>query len=155
VPLVVAAAWSVILVAGERMGRAPFAAPAPRNSAEAAAAGDAGLMFRFLHQGDNPHWIRTVRPDLKSSSVVQVTTAEAALWSLNVDIVRALDRVGAVGDRERRRQLACLARDVELVEIADYLMPTADCVPGEAIGRVRARSADAAGVQPGPKSVER
>jgi hypothetical protein len=140
-PLLLATAWTLVVVGGERAGRRPFAAPPFRNSAEAAAAGDAASTLRMLRLGDNPTWVHQVRPELISSAIVRVTTLEAALWSREINMVRALDREGAIVDREQRRELACLARDLDMPAVAEHLAPNAACVPDEAMKRVRQRSA--------------
>ena len=140
-PLVATAAWVLAVVVGERTGHRPFASPPFRNSAEAAAAGDAATMLRMLRQGDNPTWVHQVRPDLISGAIVRVTTLEAALWSRQIDMVRALDRAGAILDGEQRRELACLARDLDQPEVAEYLAPAAACVDNQAMKRVLRRSA--------------
>jgi hypothetical protein len=139
-PLLVATAWVLIIAGGERAGHRPFAAPRYRNSAEAAAAGDAATMLRMLRLGDNATWVHQVRPDLISSAIVRVSTLEAALWSRHPEMVRALDREGAIVGSEQRHELACLARDLDMPEVADHLAPGAACVPDEAVKRVVRRS---------------
>lgn len=139
-PMVAATAWAIVIAAGERTGRAPFASTPFRNSAEAAAAGDAAGMLRFLRFGDNPTRVHAVRPDLISSAIVRVTTLEAAMWSRRVNMIRTLDREGAIIGNDQRHELACLALDLDLDDVADYLEPGASCVPDEAMKRVVARS---------------
>lgn len=140
-PFVLATAFVLALVVGERTGARPFAAPPFRNSAEAAAAGDAAAMLRMMRLGDNPTWLHHVRPDLISSQIVTVTTPEAALWSRQMNLIRVLDREGALGGDRQRHELACLARDLQLAAVADYLAPGVACVPDQAMQRVVQRSA--------------
>ncbi|MGH9348731.1 MAG: hypothetical protein ACRD26_15845, partial [Vicinamibacterales bacterium] len=111
-----------------------------RNSAEAAAAGDAAAMLLFLRRGDNPTRVHPVRPDLISSAIVRATTLEAAMWSRRISMIRALDREGAIIGDDERRELACLARDLDLPDVAEYLAPAQACVRGQAVERVVARS---------------
>lgn len=139
-PPVIALGGALTIVVGERTGRAPFAAPPFRNSAEAAAAGDAAAMLRLVRSGENPTWVRQVRPDLISSAITQVTTLEAALWSRRINMIRALDRAGAIVGDDQRRSLACLARDLDQPDVADYLAPGAPCVRDQEVKRVVARS---------------
>jgi hypothetical protein len=140
-PPMLASSWALAIATRERTGSAPVTATAFRNSAEAAAAGDAATMLRLLRLGDNPTWVHQVHPDLISSRIVRVTTLEAALWARTIHIIRALDREGAIVGDDQRRELACLARDLDLTDVADYLAPGARCVAGEAMNRVLARSA--------------
>ena len=140
-PPLLATAWALTIATGERSGRRPFGAAAFRNSAEAAAAGDAATMLRLIRLGDNPTWVHQVHPDLISSRIVRVTTLEAAMWARTIHIIRALDREGAIVGDDQRRELACLAHDLDLADVAEYLAPAAACVEGEAMKRVVARSA--------------
>lgn len=113
-----------------------------RNSAEAAAAGDAARALRFLRMGDDPTRIHRVRPHLISANILKVTTMEAAMWSRQIDMIRALDREGAIVDPDQRRDLACLAFDLDLPEVKRYLAADAACVRGAAIERIIERSAE-------------
>lgn len=115
----------------------------PANLAEAAASGHAADAIRRLRLGDNPHRIYTVREHIISSEITRATTAEAALWSRRIELVRLLDEEGAIPGGEDRRALACLALDLQLPEIADYLTggQGARCVPQQAFDRLRTRTA--------------
>jgi hypothetical protein len=117
------------------------AAAVYRNSAEAAAAGDAARALRFLRMGHNPTRIQPVRPHLISPDVLQVTTLEAAMWSRQIDLIRALDREGAIVDPDQRRDLACLAFDLDLLDAQRYLAADVTCERGAAIKRIIERSA--------------
>jgi hypothetical protein len=110
------------------------------NSAEAAAAGDAARALRFLRMGDDPTRIHVIRPEVISARVQRATTVEAAMWSGHAEMVRALDREGAIVDPDQRRELACLALDLDMPEVADYLAPERTCVKGAAVARIVARS---------------
>ncbi len=140
VPCIVATAWMLVVAVGERIGRAPFAAPRFRNSAEAAAAGDAASMLRLIRLGDNPTRIHHVRPDLISSGIVLATTLEAAIWSRRIEMIRLLEKEGAIIGADQRRELACLAFDIDLPEVVSHLSPGVSCVRGAAVERIGARS---------------
>jgi hypothetical protein len=141
-PVVAATAWMLVIMAGERAGAAPFSAPPWRNSAEAAAAGDAATMLLLIRQGDDPTRVHHVPPGLISSAIARVTTLEAAIWSRSISMIRVLDREGAIVGADQRHDLACLAVDLDAPETADYLVPAAQrtCVPGRAADRVAQRS---------------
>jgi hypothetical protein len=145
VPLVAATLWIGWIAAGEAAGVRPFSAPPLRNSAEAAAAGDAAAMLRFLRMGDNPTRIYPIDPSLISSTVQYATTLEAALWSRRVDPIRLLDRQGAIVGVDARRELACLAADLDLPDVVAYLAPHHLCVPGAALSRIQARTKEVSG----------
>lgn len=146
VPLCLATIGIVWVAAGERMGATPFAGLAPRNSAEAAALGRAGDVLRFLRRGDDPHAVFPLHPAVVSSAIVQATTLEAALWSRQVEMMRVLDQAGAI-DADDRRALACLAADLEIEDVMEYLAPggAGECEPGVALARVVARTSGAGG----------
>jgi hypothetical protein len=139
-PVAAVAAGMLWVAAGEWRGRNYLAAPAFRNSAEAAAAGDAATALRFLRMGDNPSRIHPIRSDIISPRIQHATTLEAAMWSRHIEMIRVLDREGAIVDGDQRRQLACLARDLDLPEVASYLAPDERCVRGVALERIIARS---------------
>lgn len=141
VPPAAATTWGLAVAAAERSGARVFGTAPFRNSAEAAAAGDAATMLLLLRLGENPTWVHQVRPELISAAMVRVTTLEAALWSKNISMIRALDRAGAIVGDDQRHELACLARDLDLPETAEYLARGATCAAGDAIKRVEARSA--------------
>ena len=141
VPLCAATAGTWLVTAGERMGAAPFAGVAPRNSAEAAGLANAGDLLRFLRNGEDPRRVYAVRPEIISSAVRRATTLEAAMWSRQLELVQLLDRHWAF-DPDERAALACLAADLRIDDIVDYLAPggTGHCEPGKALERVLARS---------------
>lgn len=141
VPLCVATAGLVLVTAGERVGAAPFAGLAPQNSAEAAGLASAGDVLRFLRMGEDSRHLYVVRPEIISSAVHLVTTLEAAMWSRQLELVQLLDRQAAF-DRGERAALACLAVDLKIDDVVEYLAPdgTGHCEPGQALERVFARS---------------
>jgi hypothetical protein len=133
-----AATVSVLLVAlAERAGATPFSGLVPQNSAEAAGWGRAGEMLRFLRDGDDPRRIQAVRPEIISSAVPRASTLEASIWSRQLELVQLLDQAVAFDDKERA-ELACLAADLEVDDIVEYLAPggVAYCAHGEALKRV-------------------
>jgi len=139
-PLVCATCLVAAVAAGERGGWAAFTAPPFLNSAEAAAAGDAATMLWMIRLGDNPTRVYPVRPHLISPAILRATTVEAAMWSRQISLIRVLDREGAIIGDDDRRGLACLAVDLELPEVAEYLAPGLGCAPGHALARLAARS---------------
>ena len=142
VPSVVVTGAMLLVVARHAQMSEVRAAALYQNSAEAAAAGDAARALRFLRMGDDPTRIHAVRPHLISGNVLKVTTMEAAMWSRQIDMIRALDREGAIVDPDQRRDLACLAFDLDLPEVRRYLAADAACVRGAAIERIIERSAE-------------
>jgi hypothetical protein len=148
-PIAVVAAGIVATAAGERAGLAPFAGLVARNSAEAAAMGHAAEMLRLLKAGEDPRRVYPVRAEIISSAVLQATTLEAALWSRQLEMVRLLDRQGAIDGDGQRRALACLAVDLDLGDVAEYLTVNGGppCEPGQALARVIARTNTAGGGQ--------
>ena len=140
-PLCAAMAWVAIVTGGERLGAAPFAGLAPRNSAEAAGLARAADVLRFLRMGEDPQDVYAVRPEIISSAVLRVTTLEAAMWSRQVELVKLIDGQSAIG-RDERAALACLALDLGVDDVAEYLAPDGigHCEPGQALERVMGRS---------------
>ena len=140
-PLVLATAVMTATVLGEVTGRTPFSDGGPRNSAEAAAVGDAAVLLRLLRSGESPLRVHRLRPEIISSDVQFATTLEAAVWSRRIEMIRLLDREGVIVGRETRGGLACLAADLDLPDVMAYLAPDGvQCVPGEASARVVART---------------
>jgi hypothetical protein len=144
---VVLATCAVLLFSGlELRGRTPLSDGPVQNIAEAAGLGHASEVLRLLAAGENPNQVRLVRQGIISSTITKVTALEAAIWSRRVQLVELMDRRGAIVDGESRRQLACLAHDLPnpVDEIVDYLSPQGppDCVPGQALSRVEARSVE-------------
>ena len=141
VPLVAATVLLLYTAIGERGGGTPFSDGGPRNSAEAAALGDSATMLRLLQDGDPPERVHSVRPEIISSSVRRATTLEAAMSSRRVEMIRLLDREGAFADPATRHELTCLAADLELTDVVEYLAPEGpSCTSGEAVARVLART---------------
>ena len=132
----------VWVATGESVGATPFGGLVPRNSAEAAALGSPSHLLRFLGRGEDPHRVYDVRTEVISSAVARATTLEAAMWSRQLEMIQLLDREGAIPLGPDRRALACLAADLQMEEIVEYLVPegTSDCESGVAIGRVAART---------------
>jgi hypothetical protein len=148
VPLLLAGVGAAWISVGERLGLTPLAGDPPANSAEAAAIGSAGDVYRFLRAGENPHAVYAVRPAFISSAVLRATTLEAAMWSREIEMIWLLESEGAMSDADRPA-LACLAVDLGLDEIAEYLMPGSEsrCVRGQAMGQVVARSSNLVAVK--------
>lgn len=146
-PLCVAAAGIVWVAVGERTGASPFAGLEARNGAEAAALGRAGDLLRFLQRGEDPHDVYAVRPEVMSSAILRATTLEAAMWSRQLEMIQLLDREGTIDTDRERRALACLAADLKIEDVVDYLAPEGidDCEPGQALERVVARTSGAGG----------
>jgi hypothetical protein len=141
-PLTAAAMMLVLVAAGEQLGATPFTGMVPANSAEAAGMGSAVHVIRFLRMGEEPDRVYPVRPEIISSAVLKATTLEAAIWSRQIELVQLLDREGAIVGAQRRRELACLAADLRVEDVAEYLSPegVAYCDAGKAFGRVLART---------------
>ena len=141
VPLCAAMAGIGLITAGERVGAAPFAGSAPQNSAETAGLASAGDVLRLPRKGEDPRRVYVVRPEIISSAVRRATTLEAAMWSRQLELVQLLDRQGSF-DQGARAALACLATDLRIDDIVEYLAPdgAGHCEPGKALGRVLARS---------------
>jgi hypothetical protein len=146
VPICIATAGIAWVAAGERAGARPFAGLVPQNSAEAAALANAGDLLRFLRRGEDPHAVYPVRPDVISSAILRATTIEAAMWSRQVEMIKLLDREGLIRDDERAA-LACLAVDLRIDDVIEYLAPegSSGCEPGQALARVTARTQNTAG----------
>jgi hypothetical protein len=139
-PLLFATMCVLVLAGTEYAGRPLFQGGSARNSAEAAALADPATMLVFLRRGENPSRDYPVRPHIISSEIVRATTLEAALWARSLEMIRLLDRIGAIVENDQRRDLACLAADLDLPQVKAYLAPAHPCVPGEALDRVAARS---------------
>jgi hypothetical protein len=150
VPLLTATATVLSVAADERLGGSPLSDGGPRNSAEAAALGNAVAMLRFMRFGENPALEYPVRPHIISAEVVRATTLEAAMWARRVEMIRLLDREGAIIGSDQRHELACLAADLRLPDIVEYLAGGRHdyCMPGAAMARVAARSRPGAGDRP-------
>jgi hypothetical protein len=132
------------VAAAERGGGSLFAGPSPANLAEAAASGRGDDVVRRLRAGEDAFRVYDLRPDVISSSVQRATPAEAAMWSRQLLMIHLLDRGGAIGDAQRP-ELACLASDLGLDDVVEYLSPAAPptCNPQAARDRVLSRTARA------------
>ena len=140
VPLLVAVVAIAGVSAGEVAGATPWAGLVPRNSAEAAAIGDASDLLRLLRRGDDSHTVYDIRPEVISSAVLKATTLEAAIWSRQLELIQLLDREGIIQTSDRN-ELSCLAADLKVDDLVEYLAPEgARCDPGKAIALVAARS---------------
>jgi hypothetical protein len=141
-PLTIVTAGVLVFAALEAGGRTPSSDGPLRNVAEAAAMGQASEVIRMLREGQDPNRIYPARPEIISSTVTRVTALEAAIWSRRAQQVELLDRAGAIRDTESRRYLACLAADVEVDEVVEYLSPDGppECASGEALKQVQART---------------
>ena len=141
-PIGLATAGIAWVAAGERAGVHPFAGLTPQNGAEAAALADASGLLRFLRRGEDPHAVHPVRPDVISSAILRATTVEAAMWSRQVEMIKLLEREGVIHGDEQRASLACLAVDLHIDDVVEYLAPEGanSCQPGQALARVTART---------------
>ena len=148
-PIAAATVGILSVVAGERHGASPFAGLVPRNSAEAAGLGRAAELLRFLRAGQDPHAVYPVRPEILSSAILRATTVEAAMWSRQLELIKLLEREGAIDGHEEREALACLTADLEIDDVVQHLAPegVSGCKPGQAIARVAARTSTAGGGQ--------
>lgn len=139
-PLCLVTIYLVAVSLTEAGGAALLAARSPANLAEAAASGRADLVLRLLRQGERADAVYDVHPDVISSAVRQATALEAAIWSRQLELVELLEREGAIAP-DVRRALACLAGDLGVDDIAEYLGPADPaCVPDEALEAVVART---------------
>jgi hypothetical protein len=140
---VVLTTLAVVAFSGlEMRGRTPFASELPHNIAEAAAMAAPAEVLRRLGFAEDPNRVWPVRRDIISSTVTRVTALEAAVWSRHREMLELLDRRGAIVGAETRRHLLCLAADVGVPEIVDYLSPgrAPDCARGQALAIVLERS---------------
>jgi hypothetical protein len=138
-----AAFAAVLAIAGaERAGRGVLAGAPPSNLAEAAATGRADDVVRRLRRGEDPQRVYDLRPEAISSVVLKATTLEAAIWSRQRLMIELLDREGAIVDEAHRRELACLAADLDSPDVVEYLSPggAPGCARGEVFNRVLART---------------
>ena len=125
-------------------GHTPLSIGPARNIAEAAALGQASEVLRRLRFGEDPNRVWPVRKEIISSTITRVTALEAALYSSKSQLVELLDRQGAIVGEEGRRHLTCLASDLGVTDVVQYLSrkQPAHCTPGEALAVVRHRSED-------------
>ena len=142
-PVALMTAAVLTFTALELRGDTPLSYGPMRNIAEAAALGHASEVLRLRAAGQDPNRVWTVRENMISSTSMEVTALEAAIWSRRVQLIELLDRQGAIVGDESRRHLACLARDLASEEIVEYLSPrhrALDCVPGQTLDRVVERT---------------
>jgi hypothetical protein len=142
VPPVLITAGVVLFSLSELSGRTPFSYGPPVNIAEAAGLGAGGEVLRMLREGQNPHVVLPIRPEIISSTVTRATAVEAAMWSRKAQLVELVDREGALADPEERRHAFCLARDLGVDEIIVYLEKTGapTCEEGRALAEVQGRT---------------
>lgn len=135
--------FAIGVMAGERAGYTPLSNGGPANAAEAAALGNASDVLRFLWQGQRFDQVQPLRPSIISPQVVRATPLEAAIWSRQLELMRLLDAHNVIVGEATRHHLACLAHDVQLVDVADYLAPggVGTCGSDEGVARLLARSA--------------
>jgi hypothetical protein len=140
-PVSLATLGVIVFVVFELCGRTLGSNGPTRNLAEAAALGSVSEVVRFLQAGEDPNRLVEVRPYAISSAIHRVTGLEAAVWHRSAELMRLLDRTGAIGDGETRRRLTCLAVDLRVQEIVEYLSPNGAswCVPGQMVGEIEAR----------------
>ena len=130
----------------ERSGSTLFGALQPANLAEAAGAARADLVVRFLRAGEDPARVYPVHRDVISSAVLQATALEAAIWARQLEMIELFDREGAIPHgSSARRALACLAVDLDVEDVAEYLSTAGDpsCTPDQALQAVMARTTSA------------
>jgi hypothetical protein len=142
VPVCLALACVIGIVIAEHSGSTLFGDVPPRNLAEAAATGRADDVVRRLRLGEDPHRVYDLRPEAISSVVLKATTIEAAMWSRQLLMIQLLDREGAIADAAHRREMTCLAADLDSGDIVEYLSPGGppECTRGEVFNRVLART---------------
>jgi hypothetical protein len=141
-PIIAAACVVVAVETAERSNRAWWEGTRPANAAEAAAFGRAADLVRLLRRGDHPEQIVAVRAGMIRESPAWLSPVEGAIWSAGPAMIRLIEREGAVLTDARRRQLACLARDLGEAASAEYLTQgeSMTCAPGAALADVRART---------------
>jgi hypothetical protein len=141
-PVLVAAGLTAWFVVAEQL-ELPFAMTRlPANIAEAAADGHAPEVVRRLRFGEDPTRVYPLRDHYISAAVMQATVPEAAMWSRSVELIRLLDREGAIVGEPERRELTCLAADLRMPDVVMYLSAGEHvaCTPGLALRRLIART---------------
>ena len=141
-PILLAACLALGAQAAEWSGRDWWSDTRPRNAAEAAALGRAGDLVRLLKRGDHPEQIFPVREGVLGEPAAWVSVIEGAMWTDGAEMIRLLEREGAVITDSHRRRLACLARDLGRHATADYLLPREEtaCLAGATLAAVHART---------------
>jgi len=130
-PAILATMLVLVFVAFESSGTMVFAIE-PANVAEAAGLGLGGETLRRVRMGEDATARLSVRPEIISSSVKSVTALEAAVFARQVELIRMFDRHGSIADPTLRRHLVCLAADLDVRDIVEYLgaADAATCFPG-------------------------
>lgn len=141
VPMGIGVILLIAFVVAEIGGSTVFIYGPAQNLAEAAAIADAGAVLRRLRAGEDPAAMVNVRPEVISSSVTRVSALEASIWGREIELVKLLDREGAI-DATQRRYLACLSHGLRADAITEYLAPngTDGCNGDEVLTRIQARS---------------
>jgi hypothetical protein len=141
-PIVATAAVVLVIQLAERSGRAWWDDSRPRNAAEAAAFDRPADLVRLVRRGDHPEQMFPVRAERVRGSPSWLSPIEAAMWAEGPPMIALLEREGAVLTDAKRRQLACLARDLGQEATARYLTAAirASCEAGSALAAVMART---------------
>jgi hypothetical protein len=131
-----------LFIASEIAGHTPLAYDLPRNIAEAAGMGNGSEVLRMLREGQDPNAIVSISPDIISSSITRVTAIEAAVWGRRVQLLRLLEREGAIRSGETREYIACLATLARVEAIVEEFAPGGvhDCDEEEVTRRLEERS---------------
>jgi hypothetical protein len=130
----------------EAAGGAPLSDGVALNLAEAAGMARVSEVVRLIEDGHDPSRIEPVRAFILSSTLTQITALEAAVATRRVELVALLDRQGAIHSEDTRAHLACLAVDLEIDDIVEYLAPRGNaCRPGAALEAIAQRSAQVGG----------
>jgi hypothetical protein len=133
-----AVAWVAL---AEASGVPAFERGRALNSAEAAGLGDQADVLRFFTLGDDPNRVYPLRSWVLSPDLRWATPTEAAVWSRRIEMIRMLDEAGAIVGHDQRQELACLAADLGVRDVAEYLAPSgASCEAGAATQRVLERT---------------
>lgn len=141
-PVLVAAAMTGWFAVADQL-QLPFATTRlPANIAEAAADGHAPEVIRRLRFGEDPTRAYPLREHYITAPVLVATAPEAAVWARSVELMRLLDREGAIVGDAQRRELSCLAADLKIEDVAMYLSANEHiaCTPGLAYRRLLART---------------
>jgi hypothetical protein len=141
-PIVLTACLVLAIEGAENSNRAWWEDTRPRNAAEAAAFGRAADLVRLLRRGNHPEQIVAVRAGMIREAPAWLSAVEGAMWADGPAMIRLMEREGAVLTEARRKQLACLARDLGREDSVGYLAPAdpAECTPGSALAAVLART---------------
>jgi hypothetical protein len=140
-PPMVSVAAVALFVALEAAGNRSITM-APANIAEAAGLANASEVLRLLRSGEDVSRVMPARPEVISSAIPRISALEAAVWSRQVELVHMLDDEGVILGDERHR-LACLAADLQIGDIVEYLSPKVPpaCVAGQVEQEIRGRAA--------------